>query len=606
MIGFYLSKAGNYNPSDVSDPSSSLIFDYKNKTVEVMTDYLFDFQKLSDAYKNDVPAGVDVSKHALSLAAARTLYTELNQTDQAINSSINRIESSLGVANGIATLDGAGLIPSSQLPSYVDDVLEYNSSTNFPNDGSAGKIYVALDDNLTYRWGGTTYVEISKSLALGETSSTAYAGDKGKQLKDAFDLHVIDTSAHVRDASATAWNTAATNSHTHANKSLLDEISSADITNWNDASAKRHTHSNKAILDGITDTSVADWLRDTSYGQGTLAELQTGTSTTPKVWDASVINAYLQYVDANAVRYKGDINASTGAIVDTSDTLTTVSNKKGDLYIVSTAGTYLGVELQVGDSIIFKKNVTKNTAPVATDISFVQGTVKVFNHNAILYWDTSTMIASVEGVEIYVRMPENPNTDTSYLTGTSGDLSTGTSTVPKVWGAKTIVDYVNGRDFGSVKSVQMSVPTGLTVTGGPITESGTLAVSLTDGYQIPKNASMDNFQRAYSWGDHALVGYATNSSVSNNYVTNSSVQNNYVQLSTYNTKIPEIELDIFDTSTLVKAVNSSTSQKIVFIDASLLEIYEMHFQAQLVQAAAWNQLKSRNPGLNMPDSSLIS
>lgn len=88
----------------------------------------------------------------------------------------------MGVANGVATLGADGKVPSGQLPSYVDDVLEYDKKSSFPATGETGKIYVTKDTNLTYRWSGTAYVEISSSLALGETSSTAYAGDKGKAL----------------------------------------------------------------------------------------------------------------------------------------------------------------------------------------------------------------------------------------------------------------------------------------------------------------------------------------------------------------------------------------------------------------------------------------
>ena len=90
-----------------------------------------------------------------------------------------------GAANGLATLDENGLVPSSQLPSYVDDVLEYDSQSAFPETGETGKIYLAIDNNKQYRWSGTQYVEISSSLALGITSSTAYAGDKGKANADA-------------------------------------------------------------------------------------------------------------------------------------------------------------------------------------------------------------------------------------------------------------------------------------------------------------------------------------------------------------------------------------------------------------------------------------
>ena len=75
----------------------------------------------------------------------------------------------------------SGLIPASQLPSYVDDVLSFPDLVSFPSLGEDGKIYIAEDVNKTYRWGGSSYVEIGGGgVALGETSSTAYRGDNGK------------------------------------------------------------------------------------------------------------------------------------------------------------------------------------------------------------------------------------------------------------------------------------------------------------------------------------------------------------------------------------------------------------------------------------------
>ena len=62
-----------------------------------------------------------------------------------------------------------GKIPAAQLPSYVDDVLEYDTMSAFPTDGESGKIYVAKDTNLVYRWSGTQYVEISPSPAFDDT-----------------------------------------------------------------------------------------------------------------------------------------------------------------------------------------------------------------------------------------------------------------------------------------------------------------------------------------------------------------------------------------------------------------------------------------------------
>lgn len=100
----------------------------------------------------------------------------------------------MGKASGVATLDANGKVPSSQLPSYVDDVLEYTNKSSFPTSGETGKIYVALDTNLTYRWSGTAYVEISPSIGLGETESTAYPGNKGKKNADDIAAHKADTN----------------------------------------------------------------------------------------------------------------------------------------------------------------------------------------------------------------------------------------------------------------------------------------------------------------------------------------------------------------------------------------------------------------------------
>ena len=116
------------------------------------------------------------------------------------------LASEKGANNGVATLGADGKVPSSQLPSFVDDVVEAANFAALPATGEAGKIYVTLDDNKTYRWGGTAYVEISSSIALGETQGTAYEGSKGKALKDAFDAHEADTDIHITASERTAWN----------------------------------------------------------------------------------------------------------------------------------------------------------------------------------------------------------------------------------------------------------------------------------------------------------------------------------------------------------------------------------------------------------------
>lgn len=117
-----------------------------------------------------------------------------------VNDAISNIESSM------ATLGPDGKVPASQLPSYVDDVLEFAKKSDFPAAGEEGKIYVDKSTNLTWRWSGSTYVEISQSLALGETSSTAYAGNKGKQVADNLAAHTGNTTVHITVAEREKWN----------------------------------------------------------------------------------------------------------------------------------------------------------------------------------------------------------------------------------------------------------------------------------------------------------------------------------------------------------------------------------------------------------------
>lgn len=116
------------------------------------------------------------------------------------------LASEKGAANGVATLGADGKVPASQLPSYVDDVIEAANFAALPETGEAGKIYVTLDDNKTYRWGGTAYVVISDTIAIGETQGTAYEGSKGKQVADNLAAHTGNTDIHVTTSDKAAWN----------------------------------------------------------------------------------------------------------------------------------------------------------------------------------------------------------------------------------------------------------------------------------------------------------------------------------------------------------------------------------------------------------------
>lgn len=118
---------------------------------------------------------------AINVTSADTLLIHDTASGTVMRMPVSILYSALGSAFA-SLIDGK--VPASQLPSFVDDILEYANLAAFPATGETGKIYVALGTNLTYRWSGSAYVEISPSLALGETSASAYSGDRGKTAYD--------------------------------------------------------------------------------------------------------------------------------------------------------------------------------------------------------------------------------------------------------------------------------------------------------------------------------------------------------------------------------------------------------------------------------------
>ncbi len=113
---------------------------------------------------------IDARELDLSNIKITNLANGINLSDAVNKSQLDlKLDISLkGTANGVAELDAFGKVPASQLPSYVDDVVEYANFISFPAIGQAGIIYVAVDANKTYRWSGSIYVEISAGPATSD------------------------------------------------------------------------------------------------------------------------------------------------------------------------------------------------------------------------------------------------------------------------------------------------------------------------------------------------------------------------------------------------------------------------------------------------------
>ena len=169
-----------------------------------------------------------------------------------LNNKVQEFIDSKGAPNGLASLNESGIIPSAQLPSYVDDVIEVDTFSNLPGTGESGKIYIVQDTNLTYRWSGTDYVEISKSLALGETSSTAYPGDKGKATTDKLNRipdKLITDTVNVNQSTTEA----VLNFTTYRQEAQQIGRNTLTITSATTSQAGLMSSSDKTKLDGLKD-----------------------------------------------------------------------------------------------------------------------------------------------------------------------------------------------------------------------------------------------------------------------------------------------------------------------------------------------------------------
>lgn len=167
--------------------------------------------------------------------------------------------SAKGAVSGVASLDESGRVPAAQLPSYVDDVLEYATVSAFPAQGEAGKIYVATQTNLTYRWSGTGYVEISPSLALGGTSSTAFPGDRGVTLETKMS-NILDGG--LKAAKAASADTALEANHA-TTADTATQATNADYANsaTNASYAVHAQEADKATSDGDGNNISSTYLK---------------------------------------------------------------------------------------------------------------------------------------------------------------------------------------------------------------------------------------------------------------------------------------------------------------------------------------------------------
>ena len=328
--------------------------------------------------------------------------------DTAVSTQItNAITNQKGAVNGIATLDSSGKVTSAQLPSYVDDVVEgylsngklyktKGSDGTYSSEitGEAGKIYVDLNTNKTYRWSGSAFVVISETLALGTTSSTAFRGDYGNTAYQhatakgsAFSsgLYNITTNAqgHVTAATAvakaditglgipaqdTTYNPATTSDNglmskedkakldgiaTGANKTTVD--SSLSTTSTNPVQNKIVTASINNLNTLVGDTAVSEQITNATDGcitgmtvsgkvitytkgdgsTGTITTQDTNTTYDPATTSANGLMSKEDKTKLNGIATGAEVNQNAFSNIVVGSTTVVADNKTDTLTIVA-------------------------------------------------------------------------------------------------------------------------------------------------------------------------------------------------------------------------------------------------------------------------------
>lgn len=355
----------------------------------------------------------------------RATYTDRSLPDRRFVSDtiLETITNRLGIADGIAPLNSSIKIDTIYLPSYVDDVLEFADLAAFPVTGESGKIYIALDTNKTYRWSGTVYVEIAQGLALGETSSTAYRGDRGKIAYDHSQV-VNGSNPH-----ATTFASLASIPTTIAGYGLTDAVRIGGNTIGTTLSIGTATGSNQVVQ------MLVNGVLQSIFGSGYFAN-----------------NAYINISSGNNSRM--DLNnggASFSSNKANSDVVLTVNNTNASSTGALLVGIFNGTT-----------NITLSRFGdvLGNGIIRMAGNTNLFGASGIAGTHTITFPSVATGFAHYNTVDQTTNYERILSTWSSNVYQIlsqrgGTGTFRNIQlgvGVPTVTISVNGHDFGGVTS----------------------------------------------------------------------------------------------------------------------------------------------------------
>jgi hypothetical protein len=498
---------GNHANVGYLTSSSTTITNIANNVANLQTD-LGNLTNNVSELSNTVN-GIDLSSYLTANSSTITdIVNTANQTTTDLsnlsNLVANKVDSSLlGQVNGVATLDESGKVPSSQLPSYVDDVLEYDNLASFPVSGETSKIYVAKDTNITYRWSGSAYVEISASLALGNTSSTAFRGDLGKEAYDwgnHANVGYLTAEADTLNTVATRGNT--TNAIT-VNFATIKELAFDTTSDYGTEKGKLGWNTSDGTL---------------QFGMGNDIVLQIGEETLYQVRNATgstILNGTPVYCSGITVGSgRMEASPSTNAIdpvsflgLATQDINNGVNGKIthfGYVRGLDTRGTVASSiavgdeDWAVGDKLFIHPSATgklTNVEPQAPNVKICVATV-ITRHQS----------TGVLFVRPTTNLDINKLSDVQIANIANGEVLAYNGTSQR-WENKEVVSLGLNVALTNIANDQYLAYSNGTWVNRDLNAVSTTQISNWDSTYNTVSNYATNWNSAFSWGNHQAVGY---------------------------------------------------------------------------------------------------
>lgn len=371
-----------------------------------------------------------------------------NITVNAVDATPRVASSLLRAPNGVATLDANGIILITQLPSYIDDVLEYDNLAAFPGVGETGKIYVAKDTNKTYRWSGSIYIYITSGAV---DSVNGYSGVVSLSKSD-LGLGSVDNTSDANKPISSATQTALNGKQPAGNYST-------DI------------HSNITALNAVSNTNTGD---------------ETLTSIKTKLGAATAVSdGYLKYQDWSIFNSKEPafskntgfnlpLGTTPGTVLEGRTFGTAANSAVGDFVPMNPSYVRIGSTIPVTDEVLtISIDGTANTSAI---------NIKDRNVSA----NSSAFMVFRKSDDAYLGNIRRSGTDNALYVGGNDYIALGTGNTERFrinsTGAATFSSTVYSKGFDAYRT---DGGTGLVVNGGDLGSASVIA-SFNDYSNNPK------------------------------------------------------------------------------------------------------------------------